>query len=242
MSKLETVLIVVAIIALLVVFGGLVSQERASITASGHSDWYPVMWEEDGQIVGIGPEVVAKVCEGLYIDVDFSHIDSWDNIQESARTGEVDIIVAAYKTKEREEYMVFSDPYTVDPVAAFSLRDVDLVQDRGLGTIGDSYGQELDDRISSGEINLARVETPQEAFQMVLDGEVDYFLYSKYAGEKMIEDFPGVEVSEIVSEQQFYIAISKKSPMADKLPQINNILRELKDDGFMDQVLSRYPN
>lgn len=80
------------------------------------------MWEEDGQIIGIGAEVVAKVCEGLHVEAS-TFLWLWDKHPESARTEEeVDIIVAAYKTKEREEYMVFSDPYTVDQVAVFLLK------------------------------------------------------------------------------------------------------------------------
>lgn len=40
-----------------------------------------------------------------------------------------------------------------------------------------------------------------------------------------------------VSEQQFYIAISKQSPMAKKVSQINNILGKLKENGEINQIL-----
>lgn len=52
--------------------------------------------------------------------------------------------------------------------------------------MGDSHGQGIDDYIISAKVNMLRVNTPQEAFALVKEGRADYFIYSLYAGSRVI--------------------------------------------------------
>src|SRR4051812_44014676 len=82
---------------------------RATIVASGHPEWPPIMARSGSVIDGAGPALVKKIFDDLGVAVEFPYTGTWDEVQAKARTGEVDILVAAYKTTEREGYMVYSD-------------------------------------------------------------------------------------------------------------------------------------
>ncbi|MDD5696588.1 MAG: transporter substrate-binding domain-containing protein [Candidatus Pacebacteria bacterium] len=212
-------------------------EEKHTAVVSGHPDWKPVMWKEGDKICGIGPEVTRLVFEDIGVKIDSRCVGSWDVVQEKARVGEIDAIVALYKTREREEYLYYSIPYTVDPIVLFfnkgegfsCSQKESLVGKKGVATIGDSYGQELDDFIVQADLDLSRVSTPEEAFSLLKQGKVDYFIYSAYAGRKVIAELnlSGLEESEVISNQLFYIGVSKRSPYAQHMDDINSSLKRL---------------
>jgi len=156
---------------------------KALIIASGHPEWPPIMYQSGSVIDGAGPALVKKIFDDLGVPVEFPHTGTWDEVQAKARAGQVDILVAAYKTAEREGYMVYSDPFTTDPVAIFVGKgkafpfdswDV-LVGKNGIAMVGDSYGQAFDD-FAAARLQLKRVTTSAEAFELVASGKADYLL------------------------------------------------------------------
>ena len=215
------------------------SQTQVAIV-SGHPDWKPVMYKDGETIAGIGVEVTKEVFKTLGVDTQAKYAGTWDVVQENAKNGLIDAIVALYKTKEREQYLEYSIAYTQDPIVLFLpagksfpyTAKESLKGKKGVATVGDSYGQELDDYIVSGALNMTRVATPQEAFAMLKDGKADYFIYSLYAGQKVITEWSltGLEESSVVSSQPFYIGVSKKSPYAARMTEINAALQKMIDE------------
>ena len=232
---------IVILLAAIVLFACCVSpalpEEKNTAIVSGHPDWKPVMWRDGNTISGIGPEVTKTVFKDINVDVDCVYAGPWDVVQAKAKIGEIDAIVALYKTKEREEYLYFSVPYTVDPIVLFFNNNKgftynqkeDLIGKKGIATVGDSYGQELDDFIVQAGLDMTRVSTPEQAFSLLKEGKADYFIYSAYAGRKVIAEsgLSGLEESEVVSNQLFYIGVSKKSPCAKYMNEINSSLEKL---------------
>jgi ABC-type amino acid transport substrate-binding protein len=220
-----------------------VVQEKRVAIVSGHWDWAPVMYlSKDGtSIEGSGVNMTRDAFKSIGVDVISKNVGSWSDVQEKARTGEIDAIVALYKTKEREEYLYYSDWYAVDPISLFFKSGKGFVYDRkesligkkGVATKGDSYGQEMDDFIIQANLSILRVDTPEQAFALIKDEKADYFIYSLYAGRKVINEsgLSGFEESkEVVSEQLFYIGVSKKSPYAKYMNEINSSLKKQTAD------------
>ena len=245
MKKSLLFAIIASLIFLIVCSYAITTQEQ-TVIISGHYDWKPVMWQEGSEIVGIGPDVVKNVFNDMGIKSNSPYVGSWEQVQQKARMGDIDIVVALYKTEEREEYLYFSDPYVVDPISVFVKEDnefnpqakEDLLGKKGIVTVGDSYGQGIDDMITSKMLDVVEVNTPQEAFSLLNEEGADYFLYSTYAGER--SSFEGTRDAGIIAEQYFYIGISKNSPIAEKLPEINRILEEYKQNGIIEEISSRY--
>ncbi len=222
--------------------------KSAELIASGHTDWAPIMYQEGNKIIGAGPKIVSDIFDELGVKVNSKFVGSWDIVQEKAKDGSIDVIVAAYKTDERETYMDYSVPYTIDPVVllvkqgkVFSYEDwSDLVGKKGVVMKGDSYGQDFDDFISE-KLMVNEVGTAKEAFSALENDEVDYFIYALYSAEDYIfqNDLSGkIEIlPKYVSSEYFYITISKKSSFVDLLPQVNDILKRYETEGKIKDVI-----
>lgn len=225
--------------------------------ASGHPAWPPIMYQSGGKIVGVGPDLVQMIMDELGLEVKIRFAGPWDEVLAKAESGEVDIIVAAYKTPERETYMDYSTPYTTDPVSIFVKTGGsfpfenfdDLLADNKIGiiTVGDSYGEEFDQFIAENQSSFIVVDSPSDAFQMVISGQADYFVYALYAGEETMKNDPNL-ASQIeilpknVDEPKFYITISKESRLTTYLPRINQVLQRLIDNGTVAELIEKYRN
>jgi len=226
---------------------------KLGIIASGHPEWPPIMFKSGSTIDGAGAALVKKIFADLGVAVDIPYTGTWDEVQAKARSGDVDVLVAAYKTTEREGYMVYSDPYTTDPVAIFVAKgkafpfdswDV-LVGKKGTAMVGDSYGQTFDD-FAASRLALTRVTTATQAFDMVANGQGDYLLYSLYAGDDFLKKAGSTSryesLPKFVNEENFYITISKKSPYVSYLKLLNQQLAKYKADGTIAALITQYKN
>lgn len=226
-------------------------ESEKEFIATGHPAWAPIMYQSNDLIVGAAPEIVTKIFSDLGLKISVKYAGPWDVVQEKAKSGEVDLLVAAYKTPERETYMNYSIDYTVDPVSIFVKKGKtfpfanwkELISKKGVVTIGDSYGQRFDQYIKDS-LNVVTVATPDEAFALLLNGQADYFVYALYSGKNAIVSKNLQEQIDIlpnyVSSEKFYLTVSKKSPLVDYLPQINQILEKYKADGTIDSIISKY--
>ncbi len=238
----------IAMIAIVVFCFLVVACAESPALISGHPDWWPFMYKNGNAIDGIGVDVTKMVLDELNISANSSYVGSWDQVQEKAKNGEIDVIVALYKTKEREKYLTFSIPYANDPVVVFvksyNKSDYDgkedLIYKKGVAMVGDSYGQNLDDFILQKNLCLTRVLTPKEAFELVDKNKADYFLYSLWAGKKVInqEHLVGMINSTVLSNQPFYIGFSKKSRYVKYMDTINQTLQELIDNGTISKMVA----
>jgi polar amino acid transport system substrate-binding protein len=222
-----------------------------AVVASGHPEWPPIMFQNGRAIDGAGPALLRKILGDLGVAVATPYAGTWDQVQANARTGEVDMLVAAYKTAEREGYMVYSDAYTTDPVAifvaagrAFSFDTWDVLIGRhGIAMVGDSYGQTFDD-FAAARLNLTRVNTVADAFDRIANGAGDYFLYSLYAADDYLKKSGAASRFEslpmFVNEENFYITISKNSPFVPLLPDINKAIARYKADGTIAALIAQY--
>lgn len=220
------------------------------VVVSGHPEWKPIMFKQGDKIVGAGPEIAAMIFKELNVEAEFKYEGTWDQVQTKAKSGAVDVLVAAYKTPEREKYMDYSVAYTKDPVVLvvkkgkqFPFDNWDtLVSNKGIVMTGDSYGQEFDKFIAE-KASVTTVGTPDEAFALLENGTADYFVYALYSAEGYIYDKKISDKVEIVSPyvatEDFYLAISKKSPLASRMSEVNALLKKYKDDGTIDAIIKK---
>ncbi len=220
------------------------------LVASGHPDWPPVMYTDHGQIDGVGPALAKLIFADLGITATFPDAGPWDVVQTKARSGEVDVLVAAYKTTARQDYMVYCDSYIADPVVLFVKKDhefaftknEDLIGKKGVGTVGDSYGQAFDDFIKAN-LQLQRVAGGKEGFDAIESGQADYFIYSLYSGREELktakrEGF--VALTRYVADEPFYLTISKKSPYLKYEADINRLIQKYLADGTVAKLITKY--
>ena len=107
------------------------------------------------------------------------------------------MLVAAHKTTEREGHMVYSIPYTTDPVSirragkAFPSTVGTCSSTRRIAMVGDSYGQAFDDFRRRASDDLRRVTTSAEAFALVSEAARPTTLLLLYAGDDYLKKTGG---------------------------------------------------
>ncbi len=228
-----------------------VAQEQSKdLVISGHPEWPPIMYKQDDQINGVWVEIVKKIFAELWVNTISKYEGTWDQVQEKAKNWSIDVLVAAYKTAERETYMDYSIPYTIDPIvlvvkkwASLSYSGwTDLLDKKLVVTKWDSYGQDFDNFIKE-KLKVTEVSTPKEAFDLLENGEADYFIYALYSADNYLYTNKVAEKFDIipkyVSSENFYVTISKKSPFASLLPKFNELLQKYKNDWTIDQIITK---
>lgn len=226
---------------------------QITLVASGHPEWPPIMWQDEDKIIGAGPDLVTKICDDLKIKCEVNYTGQWQQVQDNVKNGNVDMLVAAYKTKEREEYMDYSEAYTQDPITLFIKSKSnfnyqawdDLIGKKGVIMTGDSYGQEFDNFIED-KLSVEKVATAKEAFDKITSGNADYFVYALYSGRKTMNELGLNDTIEsipnYIASENFYITIGKDSPFAKYLPKINELIKTYIADGTISELIMKNEN
>ncbi len=210
----------------------------------------PMSWLEDGSLHGTGPDCAKIAISSLEIAPVVRYEGDWSQVLDKARTGEIDVVSALFKTAERETYLVFSIPYATVPVSVcvksggkfpFS-RLEDLKGRKGLVGTGESYGEDFD-RYAREELKIGQAPL-KECLAAVASGKADYLVVNLNAGmisayESGLSD--ALEFLETpVSTQNYHMAISKRSKHAGCIDKLNLKLTEMKIDGAPERLTAKY--
>ena len=87
-------------------------EEHPSITVGIDPEFYPVEYlDEDGHYRGIGPDYLRLVRKLTGLTFHVVHTPNWSSTIRMGTTQQVDMYIAAAKTKFRSAYMLFTPPY-----------------------------------------------------------------------------------------------------------------------------------
>lgn len=222
------------------------------LLACGHPSYPPVSWHSQGELVGLAPQVVQQVFGELGHEVRLLALGNWKRCLLEARYGRVDIVVAAYRTHERESWLGFSETALVaDPILLFTRRDRPLRfrqwdDLRGLTVgllLGDSFGDRFD-HFAEQYLNIEWVSSGEQNFDKLARGRIDFMpvgLYAwtlqnqRYGYDQLIVQQPG----ELVTEH-YRIGVRRDPQLLALLPQIDRRLRELHVDGSLQRLDEHY--
>lgn len=218
------------------------------IIVSGNIYSPPIMWKKSGKIVGIGPKLVNLILPNLAPNYEIRDQGNWQEVQELTKAGAIDLLVGAYRNNERQQYLLFSEPYFLEPVSiiikkghhlAFNSWD-DLIGKKGVTPFGESYGQKFDNFLTA-KLEIQRA-TIKKCFTMLLNEEVDYLLIDFFKGvnySRMLRQGKQVRfLPRAVTVEKLHLAVAKSSPLAPKMPEIDARLKALVKDGTVAQLIA----
>ncbi len=150
----------------------------------GGPDWAPFNFiDKEGKYAGIANDYLTLISNKTGLDFSIN-IDKWSHQLQKIRTGQIDVIGAAYKTKEREEFVNYSSSY-FDVLDYFFIRD-----DLDVKTLADLNGKRvaIPEKFAHAElikkyfpkIKVVSVKTFSEAIDAVLENRAD-MLFDAYA-------------------------------------------------------------
>ncbi|MES2126400.1 MAG: transporter substrate-binding domain-containing protein [Pseudomonadota bacterium] len=223
-----------------------------TVTATGHPGWPPYSWQHEDTIVGVGAELAQRILAELGITVRFRPSGNWKRAQAEVQAGNVDLLVAAYRTDERRRTLLFpATPFAADDNVLWVAKGrefafdkwEDLVGKRGTAMLGESYGQAFDTYIAR-HLQVERVSTALQNLQKLALGRADYYPFSLHGGQIQVNQlgFTGKieHLPTVVSSEGVYLAISNKSALAPYLPRIEAVLARMRADGTLEQLMHKY--
>lgn len=221
------------------------------LIVSGHPNYPPITWEENGTIVGAGAEMAKTIFTELQVPFEIRPSGPWKRVQFSGKDGTIDVIIAIYKNPEREQYLDYAAPFMKDPNAIFVWKGKtfpfhtwnDLIGKRGTTNLGESYEEKFD-KFAENYLIIERVHDTVQNFKKLESNRADYFLFGLYPGlaSAAINGYDGkIEVlPNYVVTADFYMAFSKRSKYAHLVPRVNTIIERLRSEGAIDKWIAKY--
>ncbi|WP_238474397.1 ATP-binding protein [Pseudomonas cavernae] len=145
--------------------------------------------ESDGSYHGISADYLAALCQRLGLRFEPVYFDTWDQALAALRSGAVDVLPSMARTPEREDLMLFSQPYLISNSLIFSRREVvDLhgLDDLARKRVAIERGYALQELLKSRVPQVRLVETAdtEAALRAVSGGRAE-----AYVGDMIVASY-----------------------------------------------------
>lgn len=239
-------------------FGAFAADAKTCQLTLGYDSWEPYQYLDIGnEVRGMDVELVRMVADRMPCKINYAQ-GTWIDLLPKLKQGEIDLLLGASKTPDREKYALFSDAYRGEEFMLYIRKeDEELNQlnsftdfigsGRKLGVVEDYfYGDELSslqDREQAdkqfvgaimGELNIARL----------LDEDIDAFVEDSFVGASMLRR-KGLNTLIVpqgikVKTGDVYIMFSRNSVSPQLVAKFNKALAEVKNSGEYEALIKLY--
>ena len=244
MKNLKKILAAVLALCMILCFAGCGKKTDNVLTMGTNAAFPPYEYVDDnGDIVGIDAEIAAALAEKLGMELEIKDME-FDSLITACAGGSIDVVLAGMTvTDERKESVNFSDSYATGIQVIIVKEDSDIADADGLegkligvqsGTTGDIYCTD-----DYGQDNVKQYANGALAIEALKNGQVDCVIIDNEPATAFVAANEGLKIleTEYVTED-YAIAIAKEN--TDLLEKINDAMAELKADGTIDKIVSKY--
>ena len=209
-------------------------------------EWPPFTSEKSDQRIAVDLVQTALIRTGWMPKIT---ITDWGKIAPAIKAGELDGIIAEWYTKEREEYLLFSQPYLENRIIALGLKNkaskvsaiAQLKGKRVALVKGYAYGDKL---LANASFNAIYSESVQKNLQLLLTEKVDYLLADELVLKSLYTQLSKSERKQLQSHstpltiKKLFFVVSKQHPKADIIiDKFNRAIQEMVNDGSYNDIL-----
>jgi len=204
--------------------------------------------EKTGKYVGFDIDLMTEIAKRMGLKVKFVNT-AWDGIIPGLLAKKYDCICSAMTiTEERAKQVDFSDPYFEAKQVIITRTDSDIKGVKDLagkvvavqqGTTGDFAAMRL---VEKGiKFKIVRFEGTPEALMAIQKGDADAAIIDNFVAYLAMKENP--EIYKVVEDKEFApeyygIAVNKDNP--GLLKKINEVLKEIKQDGTYDKIYKKW--
>ena len=211
------------------------------------SDVWPPFTDEVGE-KSFALELVNEALKRGNVAA-FTEFVVFEKVMDGIDSGTYDGSAALWKTKDRESYLLYSEPYLENrlilvgrsgsDVSAAKLSD--LENKRVSVVSGYAYGSSI---YTTPGISIIFGKSDQENLERLLDGKTDYMLVEELLIQYLLqyqheEVKKYLEIGEnVILVQPLYLAILKNIPGAQSIiDEFNNNIAQMMADGTYNEIL-----
>ncbi|WP_035075533.1 substrate-binding periplasmic protein [Maridesulfovibrio zosterae] len=207
--------------------------------------------DTNNNISGINIALTKRLLEKASVTPTFVS-RPWKRCQLMMEKGTADIMNGLLKSSDREKYMIFLDPpYKTNSTKAFYTRKGESTKirtyyDLANKTIGTVLGSKYFPKFDADK-NLKKeiVTNTHTNIKKLTFGRIDTFIGTTTVTDYLIAH-DGLEDKITKSEYIYsepipvYFAVSKKSPLANRIPELSAALKKMVESGEVDRIINEF--
>lgn len=212
--------------------------------------WPPYTYGEFGPPEGgVAVEITKTIFRKIGLEPRLA-LFPWKRVLKMAEHGDADGIMLLMKTKEREEYLVYTDKLFTNRDRIYANSDtiktapvslMDLSEYRFGYVMGYVYGGAVDEFLSHPGPNKVHAYRSLDNIELMINKRIDFIIATKPVVDNALNTNPSwvgkIHETDIHLEAyHYYMALSKKSKFVTYVNQINQAIAEMKRDGTMDRL------
>lgn len=218
--------------------------DRGYVVVATNAEFAPFEYKDGDNLVGIDMDIARKIAERLGAELRVTDV-SFDALPLELNGGNCDFVIAGMSySEDKAQNADFSIPYFDAKQAIIVPHDSDIGSSSQLhgkkigvhlGTTGDIYCTE-----NFKDCEIVRYSKGTEAILDMIHSRVDVVVIDDLPARMLADKNRGqVKIlDEHLFEEQYRVVVAKGN--SDLLSVINVILKELKDDGVIDEIVSTY--
>lgn len=218
--------------------------------------WPPYTLGEEAQAAegGISIELCREIFSRLNIGFS-SKLYPWNRVLLMLENGKGDLTFPLIKTAEREEFLLFTDVVMEDRDVVWYLADrktgpvewetPDDLTSYSIGIVdGYEYGEQIEAALKKRKFKVERARSYEQAIVKLIGERMDIFIGTESVILDLIKNNPEwkgkLAYTKKSSNTNIYrIGISKKSLLAGMVPEINEVIETMKQDGTIDRIIGK---
>lgn len=245
MKKVLSVVVALACVLSMAACGtkGEGAEGKETLVMATNAEFPPYEYHEGDDIVGIDAEFAEAIAEKLGMELKIEDM-AFDSIIPAVQSGKADIGVAGITVDEDRKLQVdFTETYYTGRQVIIVPEESEIASPDDLegkkigvqqGTTGDIYITD-----DFGDEAVERYNKGVEAVQALMQGKIDAVVIDDQPAKTFVEENEGLKILETEYVEEDY-AIALKKGNDELLEKINNAIKELKEDGTLDEIVAKY--
>ena len=227
---------------------------KPTVQFAEEGNWPPFTPDKYGYTKeGLSYILMQKIFSHLNIDVKLELFPQ-KRMLKHLELGKKDAVTVISKNESRLKYLDYSEPifqkkgyiyYSKEKNPNFSWEKYADLKGLKIGVVlGHNLGNAFNQAIKEHNLDIYHSRKPKENFDRLLKGQVDIVLSIEPTANYILKDpkFGAViaPASKKYYSKQYYIGFSKKSKAKNLLPKVNEVIKKMKHDGSLKELLSKY--
>lgn len=206
------------------------------------------MTTDSGDFEGIDVEIAGAIADKLGLELQIDDMD-FDAALLAVQQGKSDMVMAGVTvTEDRLAVMNFTDSYANGIQSVIVPEDSDIASIDDMegkligtqaGTTGYIYCSDTPENGGFGEENVIAYDNGMTAVQALMNGQVDCVVIDNAPAQEFVKANPGLKILDTeYANEDYAIGVNKDNTAL--LDAINGALADLKADGTIDSIISKY--
>jgi ABC-type amino acid transport substrate-binding protein len=205
-----------------------------------HSNYNSAVFE------GFEVDLMQEIATRLDLELHYE-ISLWKNILEKLYKGQLDMICSAVTmTPSRQRILEFSTPYLQFRLCAVVNKGVSMhnINSFNHKTIGIRIATEAENYIMTKfpSHQIVHVNRNDELYDLLLKGEIDVLIDDSPIAGGFLQKYPSLQIGMFMPNTHSQYAIAMKKGDTLLRQRINEVLKQLKENGVYHQIYKKWFN